>query len=85
MTQELALERSLRRALAFAHAALEDGRPESARSAVVEALRELSRIESLSLTLGGARRISALVARLRGVMEALANARSKQSRVDLSS
>ena len=72
MTHAETLEGSLRRALAFSHAALEAGEPRLARAAVAAALHELARGGPLSLTLHRARSIAPLVFRLREVLEALA-------------
>jgi len=71
MAEEATLERSLRRALAFAHAALEEARPETARQAVAEALHELARVAPVAFTLDQARQITTLVLRLRAVLAAL--------------
>ena len=80
MTNAETLEGSLRRALAFAHAALDAGQPDGARAAVVAALRELAHGGPPSLTMARARRIAPLVVRLRDVLGALAAAPGYLSR-----
>jgi len=77
MAEAATLDRSLRRALAFAHAALEDARPETARQAVAEALHELARMGPLAFTLDQARQITTLVFRLRAVLSALSTQSEK--------
>jgi hypothetical protein len=72
MTNAELLEGSLRRALAFAHAALEAGQPDGARGAVIAALHELAHAGPLWLTMERAHQITPLVLRLREVLAALA-------------